>query len=147
MTDTLLKIYTRDLGALKKEIKAYESEKLLWITEKDINNSGGNLCLHMVGNLNHFIGATLGNTGYIREREKEFSDKNITLKDLLKRIDETILMVQSVLPKLSEVDLKSTYPIDVFGYEMTTEYFLTHLTTHLSYHLGQLNYHRRLITQ
>jgi uncharacterized damage-inducible protein DinB len=146
MTDSLIQLFKRDLTKLKSEIKQYEDELDLWIVEKDISNSAGNLCLHIIGNLNHFIGATLGKTGYIRQRNAEFNIKDVPVKELSKMIDEVILTVKRVLEKLNEDDLKKIYPINVFDEEMTTEYFLIHLITHLNYHLGQINYHRRLIT-
>jgi uncharacterized damage-inducible protein DinB len=117
----------------------------LWLLKNEINNSGGNLSLHVVGNLNHFIGAVLGKTGYIRQRDLEFSVKDIPKAALLKDIESTKVMVETVLSGLNEEDLKKDYPLMVFNETMTTEYFLTHLTTHLAYHLGQINYHRRLI--
>ena len=147
MLNSLSKIFIRDLEALKKEINAYQNEELLWVTHKEINNSAGNLCLHLFGNLNHFIGATLGGTGYIRQRDKEFSDKNVSVQEMSTQIDATILMIEDTLSKLSKEDLNANYPFEVFGAPMTTEFFLIHLTTHFSYHLGQINYHRRLITQ
>ena len=55
----------------------YKNEEDVWKIKEGISNSAGNLTLHLLGNLNHFIGATLGNTGYVRERDKEFSLKNI----------------------------------------------------------------------
>lgn len=145
MINSLIQLFSRDLNALKKEINSYSSEELLWKIKNDLNNSGGNLCLHIVGNLNHFIGATLGNNGYIRKRDLEFSLKNIPVTEMVKQIDEVIVVIETVLLDLSKNDLKKKYPLNVFGYEMTTEFFLIHLTTHLSYHLGQINYHRRLI--
>jgi uncharacterized damage-inducible protein DinB len=147
MTNSLSKMFSRDLELLKKEINAYENEQLLWVTKKEINNSAGNLCLHLIGNLNHFIGATLGGSGYIRQRENEFSDKNILVQEMSNQINATILIIKDTLPKLSEEDLNANYPLEVFGTPMTTEFFLIHLTTHLSYHLGQITYHRRLVTQ
>ncbi len=78
--DALIEIFERDLLKLKEEISLYKDENNLWVTEKQISNAAGNLTLHLIGNLNHFIGATLGHTGYVREREKEFSTKNIPLK-------------------------------------------------------------------
>lgn len=145
MTDSLILLFKRDLTKLKSEIKQYEDESNLWIIDKDISNSAGNLCLHILGNLNHFIGATLGKTGYVRQRNAEFHIKDIPVKELSKMIDEIISTIKTVLEKLNEDDLKKIYPINVFGDEMTTEFFLIHLVTHLNYHLGQINYHRRLI--
>jgi len=140
----LARLFEKDLTKLKEEISLYKTESDLWIIQEGISNSGGNLCLHLVGNLKHFIGKTLGNIAYERQREKEFADKNIPSAVLIQSIDETIAAVTQTLGYLSEDDLNKLYPINVFGYEMTTEYFLLHLSGHLSYHLGQINYHRRL---
>lgn len=144
MTKSLTQLFERDLNALKKEINSYANENNLWVTNSNINNSGGNLCLHLIGNLNHFIGDTLGNTGYVRQRELEFSAKNISVSEMSKQIDEVNEIVKTVISQLSQEDLNSAFPIDVFGHEMTIEFFLLHLSTHLNYHLGQINYHRRL---
>ena len=145
LTNTLIKLFTRDLNALKKEINAYNNEDNLWLVTKDISNCSGNLCLHLVGNLNHFIGATMGNSGYVRQRDLEFSLKNVPRETLVKQIDDTIIMVSDVLKTLTETDLQKEYKRRAFEDTMTTEYFLVHLTMHLSYHLGQINYHRRLL--
>ena len=147
MTDALIKILKRDLTKLKSEISSYKDESELWITEKDISNSAGNLCLHILGNLNHFIGATLGKSGYIRQRNSEFSLKDIPRKELLKMIEDTKTTVINALKDLNEENLQDVYPIKVFEDEMTIEFFLIHLATHLNYHLGQINYHRRLMAR
>ncbi|WP_298899678.1 DinB family protein [uncultured Psychroserpens sp.] len=145
LTDTLIKLYTRDLKALKKEVNAYTDERKLWLVTKDISNSAGNLCLHIVGNLNHFIGETIGNSGYVRQRDLEFLLKDVPREDLIKQVDDTIVVVSRVLKDLTESDLQKEYKRRVFEDTMTTEYFLVHLVMHLSYHLGQINYHRRLL--
>lgn len=144
-TETLIKIFKRDLNKLKQEINLYNKESNLWVLDKSITNTAGNLCLHIVGNLNHFIGAILGNSGYVRERELEFSMQGFSKEELIYQIDAAIYMVEVILEKLSTKDLEIKYPLEVFKKPMTTEYFLVHLTTHLSYHLGQINYHRRLL--
>lgn len=138
-------LYTRDLNKLKAEIEAYQNEEILWKTDKEISNSAGNLCLHLVGNLNTYIGAQLGNSGYLRQRDLEFSLKNIPRPELLEKIEKTIDMIHFSLGKITEGDLKKDYPGEPLGYTMTTEYFLIHLFGHLNYHLGQVNYHRRLL--
>lgn len=145
ITESLKSLYDRDLNKLKTEIKAYQNEENLWKIDKNISNSAGNLCLHLIGNLNHFIGAQLGNTGYVRHRELEFSLKDIPRTELIEKIEATIKMIDSVLPQLNEEDLKKEYPLIVFEDTMTTDYFLIHLIAHLDYHLGQINYHRRLL--
>lgn len=145
MTESVKSLFTRDLNQLKKEIESYQNEEAIWKIDKDILNSAGNLSLHLVGNINHFIGAILGNSGYVRNRELEFSLKNIPKTELILQIEKTIEVVHSSLDQLSEEDLKKEYPIEALGYPMTTEYFLIHLFGHLNYHLGQINYHRRLL--
>ncbi len=145
MIETLTKLFIRDLEKLKTEINSFKDEKKIWEISGDIKNSAGNLCLHLCGNLQHFIGAVLGNSDYIRNRDAEFSKKNVPIKELVAEIELTAEIVQKTLQSLKEEALQKTFPINVFGYEMTTEYFLIHLTTHLNYHLGQINYHRRLI--
>ena len=142
---SLRKLYKRDLNKLKEEIALYKNEANLWVTDKAITNSAGNLCLHLVGNLNAFIGAVLGNSGYVRNREAEFSLKNIPQQQLVKQVEETIAAVDSALEKLEPSKLEEMYPKKVFEEDMTTGYFLLHLAMHLDYHLGQINYHRRLL--
>lgn len=145
MTNSIIKLYERDLNRLKDEISSYTEESELWKINKEIKNSGGNLALHLVGNLNHFIGATLGNTGYIRQREREFNDKNVSKHDIIDQINSVKKILLEILSSLKKEDLSNNYPIDVFGSPMSTEYFLIHLYGHLNYHLGQINYHRRLL--
>ena len=132
---------------MKSEIELFADEADLWKTSGDITNSAGNLCQHLVGNLQHFIGATLGRSGYVRDRDSEFATKNSSKEDLLKEIDATLAVVRETISKLNNDDLAKTYPIEVFGEPITTGFFLTHLTTHFNYHLGQINYHRRLLAR
>lgn len=143
--DALKKIFTRDLLQLKKEIEAYKDENNLWKIENGIANSGGNLCLHLIGNLNTYIGREIGKFEYVRKRELEFSLKNIPKVELTKKVDYTISIVNNSLDKLTIVDLEQDYPFLVFDKPTSTLYMLVHLTTHLTYHLGQINYHRRLL--
>ncbi len=145
LIETLKKLFNRDLNKLKSEIELYKDEKKIWYIEKGIANSAGNLCLHLVGNLNHFIGADIGKTGYVRVRELEFSSKDIPKIDLISKVEETIKVIDSSLDKLKEEDLEKEYPILVFDKKTSTEYLLVHLSSHLTYHLGQINYHRRLL--
>lgn len=143
--DALIEIFERDLLKLKEEISLYTDEKKLWIIEKNISNSAGNLTLHLIGNLNHFIGATLGNTGYVRKRDKEFSDKNISRNELLKSINNTILIVTNTINNLTLADFENDFPIEKHGKIVKTDFMLLHLLSHFEYHLGQINYHRRLL--
>lgn len=143
--ESLQEIFERDLTKLSQEIGAYTNESKLWYTEKNIANSAGNLCLHLVGNLNTYIGKTLGKTNYIRNRDLEFSQKDVPKETLLKMISETRDVVKTSLSKISTEQTNEQFPVKVFEETTTTGFMLIHLATHLSYHLGQINYHRRLL--
>ena len=145
LTETLKTLFNRDLNKLKSEIGSYKNDANLWIIDKSIANSAGNLCLHLIGNLNTYIGATLGGSNYIRNRELECSLKDIPKQDLVKMIETTLSLVSETLDKITDEQLNSEYPMLVFQEKTSTEFFLIHLTTHLAYHLGQINYHRRLL--
>ncbi|RDI54959.1 DUF1572 family protein [Flavobacterium glaciei] len=145
LIDSLKTLFNRDLHKLKTEIESYQNESNIWKTPEGITNSAGNLCLHLIGNSNTYIGAEFGKTGYVRNRALEFSLKNIPRTDLVSKIEETIFIVNTALDNISEKDLKMEFPILVFEKKTSTEFMLIHLTTHLAYHLGQINYHRRLI--
>jgi uncharacterized damage-inducible protein DinB len=145
LKESLVEIFERDLKKLKDELSLYKDEKSLWIVKNEISNSAGNLCLHLMGNLNHFIGATLGNSGYVRNRENEFSAKNIPAKDLINDIDNTIRIVKQTLEQLSIEDFEKDFPVQKHDKIVKTDSMLLHLLTHFNYHLGQINYHRRLI--
>lgn len=142
---TLKSLFNRDLNRLKTEIESYSREENIWMIDRFISNSAGNLCLHLIGNLQTYIGAEIGKTGYIRNREAEFTLKDIPREILLAKIEDTIGVVENVLDNMNADELDAIYPILVFEEKTTTEYLLVHLTTHLSYHLGQINYHRRLL--
>jgi uncharacterized damage-inducible protein DinB len=143
--EALQSLFTRDLNRLRTEIELYNKEENLWKTDGSIANAAGNLCLHLVGNLNTYIGKELGKTVYVRNRELEFSLKHIPRAALLHKIDDTIRVVNAAFDKLNESDLAMEYPVVVFEEKTSTGYLLMHLATHLTYHLGQVNYHRRLI--
>ncbi len=147
ITTSLSNLFSRDLDRLKAEVTSYESDRVFWSVAKEISNSAGNLTIHLIGNLNHFIGAVLGNTGYLRDREAEFNDKNIQRKLLLEQIDEIKAIIETTLSGLSDTDLQQTYPINIRKEGMSVEQFLLHLYGHLNYHLGQINYHRRLTNE
>jgi len=145
MKEILTTLFEKDLNILIREVESYSEESDLWKTAPGITNSAGNLALHLTGNLQHFIGAILGGTGYVRNREAEFSDRNVPKAKILQDIQKTIGVVSATLTKLNDEQLNDIYPIEVFGKPMTTLHFLVHLEGHLNYHLGQVNYHRRLL--
>jgi len=144
LIETFKFLFNRDLLKLKQEIESYNNQSKLWYVEKGISNSAGNLCLHLIGNLNHFIGATIGNTGYVRNLELEFSQKNIPADELVNRINDTVVVIENALGKLSDDILNEDFPLLYNNEKVSTMLMLTHLLTHLDYHLGQINYYRRL---
>ena len=145
LTENLALLFERDILKLKAEINAYQNETTLWITANAINNSGGNLCLHLLGNLQYYIGSVLGHSGYVRNRPEEFSQKNIPVIEMNKTIDQTVSIITNTIRSIPAGILENDYPEKVLENTMTIEYFLLHLLAHLDYHLGQINYHRRLL--
>ena len=146
LLDSIQSVLLRDLNKLESELLLYATEASLWKIDKDIKNPAGNLCLHLCGNLQYYVGAVLGKTEYVRNRDLEFSAKNISRENLLKEVLQAKKAIEHTIPTLTETALQADYPVDVFGKPMKTLFFLIHLTAHLSYHLGQVNYHRRLVS-
>lgn len=147
MVAELKELFERDLTQLEKEIDLYKKEEDLWLLPEGISNTGGNLCLHIAGNLQHFIGHVLGGTHYKRNREAEFEDKEVSSSIILGEVSEAKKVVSETLDKLTVEQLEKNYPIEVFKRPMSTKFFLLHLSGHLMYHLGQVNYHRRLLSK
>ncbi len=140
----LKQLYSFELENLLNEINAYSNSENLWIIDKNIKNSGGNLCLHLVGNINHFIGSVMLKTNYVRNRDDEFDSKNISKQELAEMVKATQALIANEFDKITEADLQKTFPFDFMGVN-TTGFYLTRFLCHLSYHLGQINYHRRLL--
>jgi uncharacterized damage-inducible protein DinB len=145
MTQDLIKLYQRDLAKLVVELEAYPTEDSLWLLAFEIKNPAGNLALHLIGNLNQFIGVDLGGTDFKRDRDAEFNSKNVPRAEIIQAIHQTSIMIEKVLTSLDQARLEQLFPKEVLGYPMTTNYFLLHLYGHLNWHLGQINYHRRLV--
>ena len=130
---------------LKNEINNYTHKETLWEIRGEIKNSAGTLALHLIGNLNHFIGAGLGKTGYVRNRDAEFADRNVSTGTIIKNIDELTYKVKVVVENLTDEQLYGDYPINDGKPAKTTVQRLIQLLAHLNYHVGQVNYHRRLL--
>jgi uncharacterized damage-inducible protein DinB len=145
MLDDLVTLFDRNLGLLLQELNLFRDEARLWQTTGTIKNTAGNLCLHLVGNLNTYIGKNLGHLSYTRDRDAEFSRRGVPKQTLIEMVEETKQRVHTALAAMQTEQLDETYVENVMGYEMTTRYFLLHLLAHLSYHLGQINYIRRAL--
>ncbi|HEX8367426.1 MAG TPA: DinB family protein [Pyrinomonadaceae bacterium] len=145
LQETLLELFEREMDKLASEINRYADENMLWSVGGGISNSAGNLCLHLLGNLNHFVGATLGKTGYVRNRDSEFSSTGVSRQDLLASVEKTKTAVLETLRNLPDERFEENFPVEKHDKTVKTDFMLIHLLTHFSYHLGQINYHRRLI--
>ncbi|MEQ8474470.1 MAG: DUF1572 family protein [Marinoscillum sp.] len=146
MIESIQKLFLRDLDRLITEIEMYPNNDSLWLKPEGINNSSGTLALHLAGNLNHFIGAVIGQSGYVRDRDAEFNDRDIPKTDIVNLLKETRTMLSDTFEAKNDELLGLKYPLEVFGQPITHGEFLIHLLGHLNYHLGQINYHRRLLT-
>ena len=143
MLNTVLSdFYERDIRKLVEEVNLFKDEGNLWKTGGSVKNSSGNLVLHIIGNLNHFIGTTLAGTGYVRDRDSEFTRKGVSRKDLVAGLEELIPIVRKTV---SAANLDAEYPLIFDGAKRSTGYMLVHLLAHLNYHLGQVNYLRRIL--
>lgn len=143
--ETISELLERDLKKLVAELDLYKNEQDMWQVEGEISNSAGNLTLHLIGNLNHFIGEVLGKTGYIRQRDLEFSQKNLPREFLKSEVLKTIEVVKKAVADTPDEIWTGDFPIEKHGQIVSTEHILIHLFGHLNYHLGQVNYHRRLV--
>jgi len=139
-------VIVRDLRGVRRELEEYPSESDIWRLAPGIANSAGTLALHIAGNLQHFIGVVLGGGSYRRDRDAEFSRRDVPRSELVAQIEAAIVAVQRGLAQVSEAALDSEYPERVGGHVVTTGEWLVHLAAHLCYHLGQIDYHRRLVT-
>ena len=137
--------FERDLDKLKEEISLFKNEEDIWKIKEGITNSAGNLTTHLLGNLNHFIGKTLGHTDYVRKRDEEFSVKNIPREKLISDINSLKDVIKISLSNLSEEDLKKEFPVKIQEQTFTTQNMLIYLLAHFNYHLGQVNYLRRML--
>lgn len=139
-------LLVRELRSLSIEIELFPDEPSVWQTPQGIANPAGTLALHACGNLQHYVGAVLGNTGYVRDRNAEFGNRSASRAELFSEIDETIAVISAVIPDLTLEMLDTPFPEQVGGETLITRTFLLHLCTHLAFHVGQVGYLRRILT-
>lgn len=144
MVHELSDLFERDLLLLRDELNNFKDEKNMWRKADGIANSAGNLTLHLAGSISYNIGTILGNTGYVRNREQEFTATDISRAVLVDEIEAVAAMVKKTLPALSAEKLTAIFPFDKYGRE-STAFYLLHFYGHLNYHLGQVNYLRRIL--
>ncbi len=139
-------VLDRDLRTLRREVEAYPDDRSLWQAVPGISNVAGTLVLHVTGNLQHYVGARLAGTGYVRDRAAEFTRRDVPRSELLVQIEAARTAVRRALGRIGEAALAAEYPEPVGGSIVNTGEYLVHLTTHFAYHLGQIDYHRRIVT-
>lgn len=144
-TDLLL-LFRRDLRCFIREVEAFPDDASLWRTLPGISNSAGNLALHVAGNLRHFVGAVLGGTGYVRNRDQEFAQRAGSRAEVVAILEATLTELERGLEALNNETLAQPYPLAVLGHQPPTGRFLMHVATHLAFHLGQAGYLRRALT-
>jgi len=146
LRDALRTMLLRELRATKREIEAYPDEASLWRAVPGIPNTGGTLALHLAGNVQHFFGAILTRDGYARNRDAEFARRDVPRAELLAGIDAAMASVERTLHEMDAERLMGAYPEPIAKRTVASSVFLTHLASHLAYHLGQMDYHRRAVT-
>lgn len=142
----LSRMLNRELTTLRDELLAYPDEASIWALPKGLPNSAGNLALHLTGNLRWFIGTQLGATGYVRDRDAEFSRRDVPRAELIAEVETAADEVTRTLATLDPSAFDGPYPLEVGGVRLNTGRFLFHLEAHFAYHLGQLDFHRRFVT-
>ncbi|MEY4635203.1 MAG: hypothetical protein RJA55_1001 [Acidobacteriota bacterium] len=146
LSQELSALYARDLTRLIQQLHAFPDTATLWQTRAGITNSAGNLALHLEGNLREFIGRLLGHLEYQRDRPREFSDSGIEQAELLARLTAVRDEIPPVIAGLTEEQLDADFPQVYVGRTLSNRQMLIHLDGHLSYHLGQIDYLRRVLT-
>ena len=141
------RVLVRDVNAVRRELEAYPDEASVWALPPGVANSGGTLALHIAGNLQHFFGAVLGGGGYKRDRAAEFSSRNVLRSAVIVELEAAIVAIGLGMSKVSEAPLAEEFPEAIAGHRVVTGEWLIHLVSHTGYHLGQIDYHRRLVTK
>ena len=145
LNNVLSNFYERDIRKLIEEVNLFRNEENLWRIQGSVKNSSGNLVLHIIGGMNYLIGATLAQTGYVRDRDQEFIRKGVERKDLIAQLEELIPMINETVNALTPGQIEAEYPIFFDKPKTSTGYVLLQLLVHLNYHLGQVNYLRRIL--
>ncbi len=142
----LATFFHRDLTRLGQQIEAFRNDEALWRTLPGVSNAAGNLALHIEGNLREYVGRQLGKLPYSRNRELEFSLRGLSKHELGTRIAELRRSIPSIIEELSSEQMEMEYPEVVLEIAISTQEFLIHLYGHMNWHLGQIDYLRRILS-
>lgn len=146
LQSTLATLIVRELRAVQRQLDAYPDDASVWRVIPGVPNTAGTLALHVAGNLQHFFGALLGRDGYVRDRDAEFARRDVPRTELRAGIDAAIASVERTCRALTPEQLAAPYPEPVAKRTVATEVMTLHLLSHLAYHLGQIDSHRRAVT-
>jgi hypothetical protein len=136
----------RELATVRDQLLAYPDTASIWALPAGLPNSAGTLALHIAGNLRFFFGTKLGGGTYVRDRDAEFSLRGVDRDELLRQIDLAADEVTRALATLDDSELEKPFPVELAGVRLPTGRAIGHLAVHLGYHLGQMDYHRRIVT-
>jgi len=140
-------LFIRELRALRRELDAYPDDASVWAIPPGISNSCGTLVLHLAGNVRLYVGHVIGEVTYERDRPREFAARDLSRDELRRELDASIGAVERAMSRLTDDVLQREFPLAIGAVRVNTQEFLLHCAVHLGYHLGQVDYHRRLTTQ
>lgn len=139
-------LYLREIATLKRELDLYPDDESVWKELPGLPNPAGTLFLHLAGSLQHFFGATLGKTGYVRDRASEFSKRGVSRGEIERELEKARQGVEAGFANLTEDGLEAVFPVQFADAPFSTHLTLLQFLSHLAYHLGQIDYHRRAVS-
>ena len=131
--------YAANLARVR-ELAAPLTEEQFWAKPFPYGNSFGHLVLHLNGNLSYYIGAQIANTGYVRDRPREFSESSPPSKeDVLKRLGEAVAMVIDTIRAQTPIDWSKPYSAVGLSCNNRLE-IVIQCAAHMQHHIGQIIY-------
>jgi DinB superfamily len=145
LSSELSALFKRDLARLTRQFEALDDTHL-WQVRPGVTNSAGNLMLHLNGNLREYVARQLGGVPYVRDRRREFAATDVSRSAMRAELVELASLIPGVLERLPAARWDDHFPENVLGEPLTNRQFVIHLYGHLNYHLGQIDYLRRVLT-
>jgi hypothetical protein len=146
LLENLEMLYLREVATLGRELDLYSDDRSVWRELPGLPNPAGTLFLHLSGSLQYFFGAVLGKSGYVRDRAAEFSKRDVPRSEIKRELARARQGVKAGFANLTEEHLGQVFPVQYADAEVSTQLTLLQFLSHLTYHLGQIDYHRRVAT-